>query len=62
MPLGVGRMLRTAFWVGSWQKLRAIILFEDLADSLGVQHVSVDWVVCHSCNRVVDKASIRYGA
>ena len=37
------------------------MLCEDLTDSLGVQHVFVDGVVCHSGNRVVDKASIRYG-
>src|SRR6202047_4234994 len=54
-------MLRTTFWVGNWQKVRAV-LREDLANSLRVQHVSVDGVLCPSCNRVVDKASIRYGA
>ena len=38
------------------------MLFEDLTDSLGLQHVFVDGVVCHSGNRVVDKASIRHWA
>src|ERR1700686_1326135 len=38
------------------------MLGEDLVDSLGVQHVSVPWVVGLAGNRVVDQASIGYGS
>src|ERR1700686_897305 len=38
------------------------MLGEDLVDSLGVQHVSVHWVVGHTGNRVVDQTSIGYGS